>query len=56
MSDLILSLVIGAILISAILYVRKEKKKGVKCIGCADCPGCHSANNTCNSNSINGSD
>lgn len=52
MSDLILSLIIGAILISAILYIRKGKKNGIKCIGCADCPGCPSAGNNCSSNVV----
>lgn len=47
MIDLILILVIGTILISAILYIKKEKKKGVKCIGC---PGCSSQEKGCNSN------
>ena len=50
--------IVVLILVSAILYIRKEKKKGIRCIGCPDaatcsgnCPGCsgncgcHSENN-----------
>jgi hypothetical protein len=35
----VLSIVV-LILSSAILYIRKEKKKGVKCIGCPDAATC----------------
>lgn len=34
MADIILILVLAAIVGAAILYIRKEKKKGVTCIGC----------------------
>lgn len=34
MADVILILVLAVIVGAAILYIRKEKKKGVKCIGC----------------------
>ena len=34
MTDLIIILVVAAIVALAIVYIRKEKKKGKKCIGC----------------------
>ena len=34
MENVIIILVIVAIIGGAIMYIRKEKKKGVKCIGC----------------------
>lgn len=34
MADVILLLVLAVIVGAAILYIRKEKKKGVTCIGC----------------------
>ena len=42
MTDLIIILILVAILGSAILYMRKEKKKGngVTCIGCPDADVC----------------
>ena len=47
--------IVVLILVSAILYIRKEKKKGIQCIGCPDaatcsgnCPGC-SGNCGCHS-------
>lgn len=47
MTDLILGLIITAILIGAIAYIRKEKKRGVRCVGCpsggtcgGNCSGC----------------
>ena len=53
---LILTFVV-LILGSAILYIRKEKKKGVKCIGCPDaaacsgnCSGCPGRCKACSSN------
>lgn len=50
--DYVVIAVIGVILGAVILYIRKSRKKGVKCIGCPDgaqcsgncsgCPGrCH---------------
>jgi len=51
---LILTFVV-LILGSAILYIRKEKKKGVKCIGCPDaatCSGCTGLCNVCGSNDM----
>jgi len=53
---LILTFVV-LILGSAILYIRKEKKKGVQCIGCPDaaacsgnCPGCSGNCKSCGTN------
>lgn len=40
MIDIVLAVVIIVILTSAFLYVRKEKKKGVKCIGCSESCNC----------------
>ncbi len=40
--DFVMIAAIALILGAAILYIRKAKKKGVKCIGCPDaasCPG-----------------
>ncbi len=34
MVDIIVTLVLALILGGALLYIRKEKKKGVQCIGC----------------------
>lgn len=49
MADLILIVVIMAIVGIAMAYIRKEKKRGVRCVGCPDggtcsghCSGCHS--------------
>ena len=48
MTDFILVFVIAAILTGAILYIRKEKKRGVRCVGCPSggtCSGnCNSGN------------
>lgn len=47
MTDIILVLVIAVIVGGAIVYIRKEKKRGVRCVGCPDggtcggnCSGC----------------
>lgn len=54
MTDFVIILVLILILGSALLYMKKEKKKGVTCIGCPDADvcakrrngeGCNSANN-----------
>lgn len=44
MVDLILIAVIGTIVGLAAMYIHKEKKRGVKCIGCPE--GC-SCNGSC---------
>ena len=45
MIDLVIVIVAAVIIVAAAGYIRREKKKGVRCIGCpsggcADCPGC----------------
>ena len=52
MTDVIVALVIVAIVGAAIAYIRKEKKRGVRCVGCPDggmcggnCSGCGSGVN-----------
>lgn len=52
MDSIIVLAVIAAIITGVIAYIRKEKKKGVKCIGCPDaqhcsghCSGCKGCGN-----------
>lgn len=40
MENLIVFAIIALILGCAIFYIRKEKKKGVQCIGCPDSATC----------------
>lgn len=40
MTDIILTLIILAIVGFAVVYIYKQKKKGVKCIGCSCSKGC----------------
>ena len=40
LTDMIVILVLLVILGGALLYIRKEKKKGVTCIGCPDADVC----------------
>ena len=40
MTDIIIFIIIAIILASAIFYIRKEKKRGVKCIGCSAAGSC----------------
>ena len=40
MDNLIIFAIVVLILGSAILYIRREKKQGVKCIGCPDSKTC----------------
>lgn len=47
MTDLILGLIIAAILIAAIAYIRKEKKRGVRCVGCPDGGTCGGTCSSC---------
>ena len=51
--------IVVLILGSSILYIRKEKKKGVQCIGCPDaaacsgnCSGCTGHCKSCGSNDM----
>ena len=57
MQNLLVIAIVALILGSAVLYIRKEKKKGIKCIGCPDsatysgnCAGC---SGNCSGNSVN---
>ncbi len=47
MTDLILVLVIAVIVGAAIAYIRKEKKRGVRCVGCPDAGACGGHCNGC---------
>ena len=40
MTDIIVIIVLVAIFAAVLLYMRKEKKRGVKCIGCPDADVC----------------
>lgn len=39
-TDIIIVVILALILGAALLYIRKEKKRGVKCIGCPDAEVC----------------
>jgi len=39
-ADIVIVVVLALILGIALLYMRKEKKRGVKCIGCPDAEVC----------------
>lgn len=44
MADLAVIVIVAVIVIAAISYIRKQKKKGIVCIGCSSCQGgcaCH---------------
>lgn len=45
MTDFIIIVVLVIILGAALSYMRKEKKRGVKCIGCPDAESCAKRNN-----------
>ena len=38
--DIIVMLIIAILVIAAIVYIRREKKKGVTCIGCPHAEAC----------------
>jgi len=40
MIDVIVALVLLLVIGGALIYIRKQKKKGVKCIGCPDSGSC----------------
>lgn len=40
MTDIIIIVVLAVILGAALLYMKKEKEKGVACIGCPDAEVC----------------
>ena len=39
MADFIIAAIVLAIIVSASMYIAKEKKRGVKCIGCPEAGG-----------------
>lgn len=49
MEDFLVLIVLAVILVSAIIYVVRAKKKGVKCVGCpyADTCGKNNGNGSC---------
>ena len=50
MTDLILFVILAAIIAAASLFIYKEKKRGVKCIGCpaaCNCAGKNGAASSC---------
>lgn len=51
MADVVIVIILAVILGSAIFYMKKEKAKGVTCIGCPDADVCakRNAGNTCQS-------
>lgn len=52
MNDLIVILILAFLLIGAIAYIVKEKKKGVQCIGCPLAGTCSkNKKNSCSSHS-----
>ncbi len=40
MADIIVGGILLAVVVSAVMFIRKEKKRGVKCIGCPDGGSC----------------
>lgn len=40
MTDIIVSVIIAVLVVSAVVYIRKQKKKGAHCIGCPASGGC----------------
>lgn len=38
--DLIVLAIVAGIILSSLWYIRREKKKGIKCIGCPDSATC----------------
>ena len=52
MDNLIVILVVAAIVLAAALYVRKEKKRGARCIGCPS-GGCANCSAGCNKQPTN---
>ncbi|MBQ9091991.1 MAG: FeoB-associated Cys-rich membrane protein [Anaerotignum sp.] len=47
MTDIIVGLIVVIIVGAALLYIRKEKKKGVVCIGCPHAGVCAKKNCGC---------
>ncbi len=53
MEDFLVLAVLTIILVSAIIYVARAKKKGVKCVGCPNAKNCskNTENGSCGCNS-----
>ncbi len=48
MGDYIVLGIVAVVLVAAIIYIVKQKKSGVKCIGCPHSSKCGSCNCGCN--------
>ena len=48
MKDIVIILIIAAIIGLAVLYIRKEKKSGKKCVGCPCAGSCSGSCSSCN--------
>lgn len=42
--DIIVILIIALLVVAAVLYIRREKKRGVTCIGCPNAGACAKKN------------
>ncbi len=47
MIDFVIVGIVLLILVAAVVYIRKEKRKGIQCIGCPDAPRCASGGGNC---------
>ena len=47
MDDIIIILIVAVIVISVSLYIYKNRKKGIKCIGCPDSGNCNGNCGSC---------
>ena len=47
MTDIIVGLLVAVIVGAALLYIRKEKKKGAVCIGCPNAGSCGKSRCSC---------
>lgn len=55
MADIIIIVIVAIVVAGALIYIRKEKKRGVRCVGCS-CGGSCSTNCGCGSEDCNGHD
>lgn len=39
-ADIIVILIVAALVLGALLFIRRERKRGVTCIGCPHAAGC----------------
>ena len=47
MTDIMVGLLVAVIVGAALLYIRKEKKKGAVCIGCPNADSCGKSKCAC---------